>query len=74
MMQDFKKTINNSEFNFQLLKEGEDMLFRVNVDNQSFRMITDDNDNWGIWQQVPKWIKDMEDELANAIEDQLDAE
>jgi hypothetical protein len=74
MMQDFKKTINNSEFNFQLLKEGEDMLFRVNVDNQSFRMITDDNDNWGIWQQVPKWIKDIEEDLANAIEDQLDAE
>jgi hypothetical protein len=73
-MQDFKKTINNSEFNFQLLKEGEDMLFRVNVDNQSFRMITDDNDNWGIWQQVPKWIKDIEEDLANAIEDQLDAE
>ena len=69
-MNDFKKTINNTEFNFKYLREGSDVLFLVNVDTSSFRMITDEEGNWGIWQQVPRWIKDMEEDLANAIEEQ----
>lgn len=68
-MEDFKKNISNTEFNFKYLREGEDVLFLVNVDAQSFRMITDDDGNWGIWQQVPAWIKNLEGELATAIEE-----
>ncbi len=68
-MEDFKKNISNTDFNFKYLREGEDVLFLVNVDAQSFRMITDDEGNWGIWQQVPAWIKNLEGELATAIEE-----
>ena len=67
-MQDFKKTIDNSEFNFKYLREGKDVLFLVNVESQSFRMVTDEEGNWGIWQQVPSWIKKIEEELAEVIE------
>ena len=68
----FKKTLDNSEFNFKHLKEGDDTVYIVSVDGQSFRMIMDEG-IWGIWQQVPSWIKKLEGELADAIEAQLQA-
>ena len=68
-MNDFKKTIDNTEFNFKFIKEGADHVFLVNADNQNFRMITDDDGTWGIWQQVPAWIKGLEEQLGNAIEE-----
>jgi hypothetical protein len=73
-MKDFKKNINNTEFNFKYLREGTDVLFLVNVETSSFRMITDEEGNWGIWQQVPSWIKKMEEELADAIEENYKGE
>ncbi|HEU0109625.1 MAG TPA: hypothetical protein VFQ73_02060 [Flavisolibacter sp.] len=69
-MADFKKNIANAEFNFNQVKEGNDLIFLVTVDNQSFRMTTDEDGYWGIWQQVPRWIKALEGDLANAIEEQ----
>ena len=69
-MQDFKKTIDNTEFNFKFIQEGRDEVFLVHVDNQNFRMVVDDEGIWGIWQQVPSWIKQMEEKLSNAIEEQ----
>lgn len=68
-MEDFKKTIGTTEFNFKFVQEGTDVVFLVNAENQSFRMITDEDGVWGIWQQVPGWIKDLEDELCDAIEE-----
>jgi hypothetical protein len=68
-MNDFKKTIDNTEFNFKFIQEGTDAVFLVNADNQNFRMITDDDGAWGIWQQVPAWIKNLEEQLGNAIEE-----
>jgi hypothetical protein len=67
-MNDFKKTIDNTEFNFKYIQEGTDAVFLVNADNQNFRMITDEEGTWGIWQQVPAWIKNLEEQLGNAIE------
>jgi len=69
-MNDFKKSIDNTEFNFKFVQEGTDAVFLVNADNQNFRMITDEEGTWGIWQQVPAWIKNLEEQLANAIEEQ----
>ena len=69
-MKDFKKTISGIYFNFMAVKERNDQIFRVTADSQTFKMITDEEGTWGIWQQVPRWIKDMEEELANAIEEQ----
>ncbi|MGN6402190.1 MAG: hypothetical protein ACTHMD_17150 [Flavisolibacter sp.] len=69
-MNDFKKSIENTEFNFKFIQEGTDAVFLVNADNQNFRMITDEEGTWGIWQQVPAWIKDLEEQLGNAIEEQ----
>jgi hypothetical protein len=69
-MGDFKKVIDNTAFDFKFVQEGSDVIFLVNVENQSFRMITDEEGTWGIWQQVPAWIKNMEEELANAIEEE----
>ncbi len=65
----FKQTIKNTDFNFRFLQEGTDTVFLVQVENHSFRMIIDDDGNWGIWQQVPAWIKDLEEELASAIDE-----
>lgn len=70
-MNDFKKTIGNNEFNFKIIQERGDDVFLVSVENQSFRMICDDDEGeWYIWQQVPAWIKEMEEELSDAIEEQ----
>jgi hypothetical protein len=70
-MKDFKKNIGGIDFNFAAVREGNELVFRVTADhNQDFKMITDEG-IWGIWQQVPRWIKDMEEELANAIEEHV---
>jgi hypothetical protein len=69
-MEDFKKTIDNTVFNFKYVQEGTDVVFLVHADQQTFRMITDDEGTWGIWQQVPAWVKRLEAELGNAIEEQ----
>ena len=67
-MEQFTKTINGIEFNFQGFFEGKDEVCRVSVDNQNFKMIIGDDGNWEIWQQVPSWIKKLEKELADAID------
>lgn len=67
---DFKKTIDNSVFNFKAIQERGDDVFLVSVENHSFRMICDDEGEWYIWQQVPAWIKKMEEALSEAIEEQ----
>jgi hypothetical protein len=71
-MKDFKKTISGTDFNFIAVREGKDEVFRVSADSQHFKMITDDEGMWGIWQQVPRWIKDLEEDLAKAIEEQYE--
>jgi hypothetical protein len=71
-MSGFKKTINGIEFNFMSVTERDEQVFRVNGDNQSFKMITDEDGTWGIWQQVPRWIKNLEGDLGDAIEEQLE--
>jgi hypothetical protein len=68
-MEDFKKTIENTVFNFKFVQEGADEVFLVNAEDHNFRMIIDDDGNWGIWQQVPRWIKALEEELGNAIDE-----
>jgi len=68
-MNDFRKTIDSIDFNFKCIREGNDVVFLVTGDNQNFRMITDDAGYWGIWQQVPAWIKNLEEELGTAIEE-----
>ena len=67
-MEHFTKVINGIEFGFTGLLEGQDEVCRVSVDNQNFKMIVGDDGNWKIWQQVPSWIKELEKELAEAIE------
>lgn len=69
-MTDFKKTIDSTVFNFKGIKEGNEDVFLVFVENQSFRMVCDDEGEWYIWQQVPAWIKTLEEQLGNAIEEQ----
>lgn len=69
-MTDFKKTIDSTVFNFKGIKEGNEDVFLVFVENQSFRMVCDDEGEWYIWQQVPAWIKTLEVQLGNAIEEQ----
>jgi hypothetical protein len=68
-MEQFTRTIKGSEFEFRGFMEGENEVCRVSVDNQSFKMIVNDQDEWHIWQQVPTWIKNLEPELAKAIEE-----
>ena len=69
-LKEFTKTIDNSVFNFLLIQEGNEEVFLVNTEGQNFRMVIDDDGNWGIWQQVPAWIKNLEEVLGNTIEEQ----
>lgn len=69
-MKDFKKAVEGIDFNFKFIREGNDEVFLVSSENQNFRMITDEDGTWGIWQQVPGWIKKLEENLAHAIEEQ----
>lgn len=67
-MEHFTKTISGIEFSFQGFLEGEDEACRVSADNQTFKMTVNSNDEWIILQQVPAWIKKLEKELGDAIE------
>jgi len=66
-MAQFSKKIRGIDFGFQSIQEGNDEVCRVSVDNQSFKMTIDRNGNWQILQQVPLWIKNMEEELGRVI-------
>jgi hypothetical protein len=68
-MGDFSKNISGVEFNFHGVREGGDLVYRVSVETHHFKMITDEEGNWGIWQQVPLWIKKLEEQLEKAIEE-----
>lgn len=67
-MEHFTKTINGIDFSFQGFLEGTDEVCRVTVDNHNFKMIVGDGGQWEIWQQVPSWIKRLEKELAETID------
>jgi hypothetical protein len=68
-MDRFTKTIAGIEFSFQGTHEGKDEVCWVSVDNHRFRMTVADNEEWEILQQVPHWIKKMEKDLSNAIDE-----
>lgn len=68
-MDRFTKTISGIEFSFQGILEGEDEVCWVSVDNHRFRMTVADDESWEILQQVPLWIKKMEKDLSNAIDE-----
>lgn len=67
-MESFTKTISGIEFGFNGFMEGEDEACRVSVDNQNFKMIVNSEGDWVILQQVPNWIKKLEKELGETIE------
>ena len=68
-MEEFKKRIDDADFSFKFVQEGTDEVFLVHVEGHRFRMIIDDDGQWGIWQQVPSWISKLEKELGQAIEE-----
>jgi hypothetical protein len=68
-MKEFKKNIDSTDYHFKFVQEGRDEVFLVHVEGQNFRMIIDDDGNWGIWQQVPAWIIKVEKELGQAIDE-----
>ncbi|MGE5521542.1 MAG: hypothetical protein ACM3VS_16575 [Candidatus Dadabacteria bacterium] len=70
-MSNFTKRIQKIEFAFHSVKEREEMAYWVSGEGQNFKMIRYPDGNWGIWQQVPRWIKDLETELASAISEEL---
>jgi hypothetical protein len=49
--------------------EGENEVCRISVDNQSFKMTVAEDGSWQIPHQVPTWIKNLEKELSEAIEE-----
>ena len=68
-MEQFKKTINNIEFEFTGFVERDEDVCRVRTQFQEFKMTTDDDGNWMIRQQVPGWVKELEQELGDAIDE-----
>ena len=69
-MNAFKRTFSAAEFNFSPIREGKDLVFNISVETHQFKMITNDKGAWHIWQQVPRWIKELEPQLNSAIEEQ----
>ena len=67
-MERFTKTINGIDFSFQVFSERMDEVCRVSVDGQDFKMTIGEAGNWQILQQVPSWIKRLENELSGAID------
>lgn len=67
-MKPFTRVIEGIEFSFQGFLEGDDEACRVSVDAQNFKMIVGDAGGWEIRQQVPSWIKRLEEKLAEAID------
>ena len=68
-MEAFKKTINNIEFEFIGIIEGNDEACRVRTEYQEFKMTVDEEGNWQILQQVPSWVKELEYQLGEAIDE-----
>jgi hypothetical protein len=68
-MDQFSKTIQGVEFQFQGIQEGKDEVCSVSVDSQNFRMTISESGDWQILQQVPAWIKKLEPELSKAIDE-----
>jgi hypothetical protein len=69
-MSDFIKRVQKIEFAFHAVKEREETAYWVSAEGQNFKMIRNAAGNWSIWQQVPRWIKALETELAVAIEEE----
>ena len=69
-MEQFKRTINGIEFEFQGITEGPEEVCRVRADTHQFKMTTDEDGNWQILQQVPTWIKELEPDLGDAIDEE----
>lgn len=68
-MQQFKKKINGIDFEFHGFSEGPEEVCMVRTDGQHFKMITDEEGYWQILQQVPTWVKDLENALGEAIDE-----
>lgn len=68
-MKPFKKTINGIDFEFKGITEGPDEVCRVSAESQHFKMTTDEDGNWQILQQVPRWVKELEGALGDAIDE-----
>lgn len=64
----FTRTVNGNEFSFHVFFEGNDEVCRITVNNQDFKMIVGNTGEWIIRQQVPSWIRQLEQELAKTIE------
>jgi hypothetical protein len=67
-MQQFQKTIQGISFSFLPVLEGEDEVCRVSAEGQNFKMTTNYEGIWEIRQQVPNWVKKLEQELGEAID------
>lgn len=68
-MEQFSRTIDGIDFFFQGTLEGQDEVCWVSVDNHRFRMTIAEDESWEILQQVPAWIKKLEVNLSNAIDE-----
>ena len=71
-MEAFKKNINGTEFEIQGVMEGPNEICMVWVENYQFKMSVNDEGYWVIGQQVPKWIKELEPVLGEAIEEEYE--
>jgi hypothetical protein len=67
-MEQFTQIVDGCEFRFHGFLEGTDEVCRVYVDGQNFKMIIGEDGSWKILQQVPSWIKQLEPQLAQAID------
>ncbi|HZH99968.1 MAG TPA: hypothetical protein VEX63_02410 [Flavisolibacter sp.] len=74
LLEPFRKNIQGIDFDFQGLREGNDEVCRVSVDGQQFKMTVNENGTWHIEQQVPAWVKAMETQLGEAIDEKYSYE
>lgn len=57
------------DFQFHGFTEGPEEVCVVRIDDHQFKMTISENGNWHILQQVPTWIKKLEEPLGAAIDE-----
>jgi enterochelin esterase-like enzyme len=66
----FRKTVAGYDFQFEESRAMMEVVYIVELENYPFLMFAD-GDEWIIIGNVPPWIRELEPQLAEAIDSQL---
>jgi hypothetical protein len=67
-MAEFRKSVKGIDFEFSLMEEEGEWYYKIKAENLQFVMRIDEVGMWKIFNPVPVWITDLEEELGQVIE------